>query len=285
MNRIGSLAVHVSCNDIASNGIEPLGIMLTVLLPPDTTEADIELIMQQAADAARAVNVEIIGGHTEITDAVTRPIISSTAVGRAETGEVKRSSMCPGNRIIVTKKLAMEGTGILANEYERRLRGSLSEEELNRARAMLDDISVIKEGIIAGKLGTSAMHDITEGGVLGAVWELCHLSGTGALIEEAALPLDAVTVKICNLLGVNPLRLISSGSMMIVAPAGKAEKILHALAEVGIEAACIGVVTEAEKGIRMMPKGDAAGGSASDCLGATTIEPPVSDEIYKDLWK
>ncbi|MDR2156648.1 MAG: AIR synthase family protein [Clostridiales Family XIII bacterium] len=286
-DRIGSLAVHVSCNDIASNGVEPLGVMLTVLLPPDTTEQEIETIMAQAAETAKQLGVEIIGGHTEITDAVTKPIVSSTAVGRgvAKSGFAESDAISgaggggraqsgtrirPGDRILVTKKLAMEGTGIIASDHAETLAGVLTAEELRHAVSMLDRISVVKEGVLAGSIGTTGMHDVTEGGVLGAVWELCRLADAGAEIWREAIPLDPVTVKICGHFGLDPLRLISSGSMLIVAHPKEGGDILQALRAAGTEVTEIGLVKEREEGLRLVS-------------GAIRlpIEAPQSDEIYK----
>jgi hydrogenase expression/formation protein HypE len=293
--RIGSLAVNVSCNDIASNGVEPLGILLSVLLPPETTEAEIADIMEQAAEAAEKIGVEIIGGHTEITEVVRRPVITATAIGRA-TGKPARheqhkqqhkrdGSFCvasrhngddsstgvagpvrAGDRLIVTKALALEGTGIIAAEHADRLTGVLTPAELAEARAMLDNISVVTDGVVAAKAGVSGMHDITEGGVLGAVWELCELNGVGAELNAAALPVPSVTRKVCEHLGIDPLRLISSGSMLIAAPEQTAEAVRAALAGAGIDATEIGVVTERADGVR---------------LDGEEIAPPESDEIYR----
>ena len=269
--RIGSLAVHVSCNDIAARGIEPLGIMLTVLLPPGVTEGDIRTIMSQAAEAAEELNIEIIGGHTEITEAVTRPVISATAIGSVDTRRPGAEPPKPGDKILVTKKLAMEGTGIIALERGDELRGFLTVDEIGRARAMLDGISVVREGAVAGRVGFTAMHDITEGGVLGALWELCTLWSLGAKIDEDLLPIDDVTRKISDYYGLDPLRLISSGSMMIFARPGQAEDIKAALKGEAYVTE-IGEVKGASEGITMW-RGKAG--------GPVAVDPPGSDEIYR----
>jgi hydrogenase expression/formation protein HypE len=283
--RIGSLAVTVSCNDIASNGVEPLGLLLSVLLPPETTEAEIEEIMGQAAETAEKIGVEIIGGHTEITPVVNQPVITATAIGRAVRGinsfwsadggaiggREKKCAVCRGDRLIVTKSLAMEGTGIIAASHENELLDVLSVSELAEALAMLDNISVVKDGVTAARIGVSGMHDITEGGLLGAVWELCELNGVGAEVHEDALPVADVTRKICSHFGIDPLRLISSGSMLIAAPEKSAKAVLAALEKAGVKATEIGIIAERESGLRLV----GADGKA------TEIAPPESDEIYR----
>lgn len=292
--RIGSLAVHVSCNDIAAGGVEPLGLLLSVLLPPETTEGDIAEIMEQAADAAAQIGVEIIGGHTEITPVVKQPVITATAIGRAVPGP--SPVVKPGDRLIVTKLLAMEGTGIIAATQAEKLTGVLTPEELSESIKMLDSISVVTDGVTAARAGASNMHDITEGGVLGAIWEVCELNGVGAEIREDDLPIAAVTRKVCAHFGLDPLRLISSGSMLIVAPQQAADPICAALADAGIRATEIGIVTEREAGVRMARAAGGGGDKRSGERGANAndsergtaesssylvIEPPESDDIYK----
>jgi len=271
IEKIGSLAVHISCNDIASNGIEPIGLLLTVLLPEGTTEKDIEDLMGQAAEAAEELKVEIIGGHTEITKAVEKPVIISTAVGR---GAKKTSiiKMKPGDNIYVTKTVGLEGTGIIATDKKDEARKILTKEELAMAEKMTDMVSVVPEGVIAGKIGVSGMHDITEGGVLGAVWEMCRVSGTGALIKREDIPISKVTEKVCQSYGIDPLRLISSGSMLIIAPPEEnSHKIEKAMQEAGIRLTLIGTVTDESEGLTLV----SSDGEKS------IIEPPESDEIYK----
>lgn len=258
---IGRLSIHISCNDIASNGIQPLGIMLAVMLPEGTTEDDVENIMKQAAKAAEAMEVEIIGGHTEITPAVNKPVIVSTAIGR-DVKNRERFDVKPGDIIFMTKQCGLEGTGIIASDREEDVRKILSEDEISHAKAMLDRVSVVKEGVAAGRIGVCAMHDITEGGVLGAVWEMCHVAGLGAEISQSLIPIDPVTLKVSDLFDINPLRLISSGCMIIIARPEKKETLMNAIEDI----TCIGEIKEKSYGIMM---------------DGAEIAPPDSDEIYK----
>lgn len=269
---IGRLAVHITCNDIASNGVEPLGIMLAVLLPPGTTAGDVRRIMEQASEVSEELGVEIIGGHTEITPAVNRPVIVSTAVGRALAGGSQRASgMMPGDLIYMTKYAGLEGCGILASDYESELAGVLSAEELAEARDYLKRVSVLKEGVAAGKVGTSGMHDITEGGVLGAVWELAEIADAGLRLHKEAIPVTGIIRKITDHFGIDPLRLISSGSMMIIVHPDRASELEAALTSVRVSFARIGEVRPREEG-RMIVDADG---------GETIIDPPGSDELYR----
>ncbi len=191
--------------------------MLTVMLPEGTTEEQVEEIMKQAGEASEELGVEIIGGHTEITPAVNKPVIVSTAIGRgAKWSSQQAENMKPGDYILMTKQAGLEGTAIIAGDFKDELAGLLSEEEFREAEEMMRQVSVVREGVIAGRIGTAGMHDITEGGVLGAVWEMCDIAKTGAEVWVDQIPVAAVTKKICDHFDIDYLRLISSGSMMIM---------------------------------------------------------------------
>ena len=271
VNDIGRLCIHISCNDIASNGIEPVGILLSVMLPEGTTEDDLSAIMEQAADAAEECGVEIVGGHTEITTAVNQPVIVSTAIGRGKKGQsASAEKIKVGDCILMTKSAGIEGTGIIAGDYEEELAEFLSEEEINEAKALLSKISVVKDGMAAGSIGTHGMHDVTEGGILGAVWEMCRIAGVGAELLDEAIPVEAVTKKICAHYDIDYLRLISSGSMIIMASPDKKSAILEKLEAEGVAAREIGRILTIEEGLYLLKDGE-----------KQEIEPPRADELYK----
>lgn len=271
VNDIGRLCIHISCNDIASNGIEPVGILLSVMLPEGTTEEDISAIMEQAADAAEECGVEIVGGHTEITTAVNQPVIVSTAIGRGKKGQSASAEKIEiGDCILMTKSAGIEGTGIIAGDYEEELAAFLSKEEIQQAKALLSKISVVKDGMAAGSIGTHGMHDVTEGGILGAVWEMCRIAGVGAELWDEAIPVEEVTKKICAHYDIDYLRLISSGSMIIMASPDKKSAILEKLEAEGVAACEIGRILPVEEGLYLLKDGEMQG-----------IEPPRADELYK----
>lgn len=274
---IGRLAIHITCNDIASNGVQPLGIMLAVMLPEGTTADDVEHIMGQAAETAAELKVEIIGGHTEITPAVKQPVIVSTAIGKAVNGTSQSgNNMEAGDLVMMTKSAGLEGSGIIACDYGDKLTGYMTEEELQTAVSFLDRVSVVAEGIAAGRVGTHGMHDITEGGILGAVWEMCQIAGKGVQIWEDKIPMEPETEKICEFFNIDPLRLISSGSMVIIVPAGKQNEMESAMAEAGVTCSIIGKIEDKEHGIKLMRE---QGSEAID------IAPPSSDELYRVVGK
>ena len=243
---IGYLAVQINCNDIYSAGAEPMGVLLTVLLPPESDEALLEEIMAGSLRAAEERNIEILGGHTEVTDAVTKPLISAAVIGKTRnrkmlaTGDAKS-----GQDVVMTKWAGTEGTAILAKEWEEGLRAYLTEEELKTAQDMKHFLSVGEESVIAFEHGAAAMHDATEGGILGAVWEVAECSGLGVDVFVENIPVKEETKKICAAMHIDYLRLISSGTMIIATENGA--ELVEKLQAAGIEAAVIGKLTEGGK--------------------------------------
>lgn len=270
-NNVGELAVHISCNDIASCGIEPLGLMVTILCPVGTTEAELERVMEQVCFTAAELNVEIIGGHTEVTPAVNRMVLSTTCIGKALKNELVSSTGArAGDSIVITKSAGLEGTAIIANDFEHKLSGIISSDELNLAKSFIKSISVVKEGVLAGKFGATSMHDITEGGVLGAAWEVAEASGTGIVIYKDNIPVESVTNSICQALDLDVLKLISSGCMFITCSDG--EGLVKLLESNSIKATLIGTVTSNRDERVLISEKD----------GTTIIiESPGSDELYK----
>ncbi len=267
-NEIGRIAVHVSCNDIAASGAEPIGIMVTLLIPPGASMASVEKIMKQLANTATASNVDILGGHTEVTDAVNRFVINVTAVGKTiGKNVVKTSGARPGDSLILTKTAGLEGTAILAFGNQKELAKQFGSPLVIEGKKLMALLSVVKEGMIAARQGVHAMHDVTEGGVLGAVWEMCDASGCGAEIYKDSIPVLEVTKTICNYFNINPLKLISSGCMLIAAESGPT--LIETLADQGIQATVIGKATEKRSRLLFTES------------GAVMIPSPKSDELYK----
>lgn len=242
----GPLAVYVSCNDIAACGAKPVGILITLLLPIGSEEELLKELMKGVHETASKIGIEVLGGHSEITSSVVKPVISATAIGFADKDKfVTSSGAKPGDDIIVTKFLGLEGSAILASDFEEFLKGKISDKTIKTAQGFIDKISVIDEGIIAAEIGVSAMHDITEGGLLGASFEVAEASGVGVDIYQDALPILPETREICQAFDINPLGLISSGSMLICTPKG--DEVVKALKSHDIPAAIIGKVTSGGK--------------------------------------
>lgn len=266
-NHAGTIGVHICCNDIASAGVKPLGILVTILAPPSASLEDIANIMVEVNAACDVLEIDVLGGHTEVTDGVNRIILSITAIGKGRRDDfVTTGGAQLNNEIVVTGFAGLEGTAILAKDYSDYLCGKLGKELVLRAQGLLKDISVVKTGLLCAKFGINAMHDATEGGIIGAIWEVAEASGYGAYIYKNAIPIMQETLEISAALKIDPYKLISSGSMVIATKDGKG--LVEFLLENGIEAKVVGNIIEKDMIINIHGKEE-------------TIAPPESDEIYK----
>ena len=267
---IGRIAVHVACNDIASSGLSPRCLLLSLVAPPETTPEEIAALVDQAASAAESLGVEIVGGHTEISDAVRRFVVNTTAVAFSEGRPVVTSSGGQaGDALLMTRSAGIEGTAILAADRSATLAGVLTGQEIVEAQRYVERISVVRDGVVAGREGAHAMHDATEGGILGAVWELAEASRLGCVVDKDSIPIDVLTSRICSALAIDPLRLISSGSMLIATD--HPEDMIAALDRAGVPSVRIGTLT-ADPKRRLM-----AGGVE------TAMQPPGPDELFATL--
>lgn len=237
---IGELAVHVACNDLAANGGTPVGVQIVLLLPEHIQEEQIHEIMEDVHETAAELGVEVIGGHTEITTRVQECVISVTAIGRAPKDRyVTSSGALIGDDLVISKGVAIEATAILARDFAHKLPFVVTQAEIE---TFTKQLSVVPEGLIAAEFGVNAMHDVTEGGLLGAVNEVCQASKVGAEIWEDQVPIPSLTKKIVQHLGLNPLALLSSGSMLMVTSDG--EGLVARLAENKIPAFVVGKITK-----------------------------------------
>ncbi len=267
---IGTLAIQITVNDLASSGAEPVGVMLTVLLPEKVREAKLKLMMSQVEEACKKANVQVIGGHTEVTPVVNQPVISVCGVGKVKDGKlVSTAGARPGMDILVSKWIGIEGTSILAKEKEEELSGRFSTSFIDKAKNLDVYISVLSEAAVAVQSGVSAMHDVTEGGIFGALWEMAEASGVGLEIDTKKIPIRQETVEICEFFGINPYKLISSGCMLMAAEDGN--KLVRELEKAGIPASIIGKATEGND--RVLLNGDER----------RFLEPPKTDELYEAL--
>lgn len=269
-HRLGWLAVHVACNDVAASGAEPVGVQVALLLPEDTTDALIAEIMTDIDSACAQLGIEIIGGHTEITSQVERPLIVTTAIGRASRHRyVTSAGSSPGDIIYVTRGVGYEGTAILAIDFASLLRDRVDVAVLERAQTFLDHISVVPEALAAAAAGATAMHDITEGGFYGALWEISMAGGPGYSVRVADVPVLPETRAICAALHLDPLGLISSGSLLITAPPDVA--LIDAVRAVGGTATAVGEVVEGKREL-WLPDGS-----------RRELDAPVEDELWRFL--
>ena len=255
---IGWYVVCVNSNDIAAMGAVPKWLLVTLLLPEDaTTPAMVRDIMAQLTQACTEFDIALCGGHTEVTPAVTQPVVIGQMMGVTHKNALFTSADARvGDTLILTKGLGIEATAIIAREREAQLREKCDAQFLEQAKNYLTNpgISVLKDAQIAiATGGVHAMHDVTEGGVSTAAYELATAAGLGVvlysdkLIGSPILYAD-ITRTLCDMFALNPLGVISSGAMLIASEPEKGETICQALNAVGINADIIGKFLPSEDG-------------------------------------
>jgi hydrogenase expression/formation protein HypE len=250
---LGRQAVIVNANDIATSGADPRWLLATVMLPPGSSTAEALHLLGGLSEACRELDVAPVGGHSEVTAAVTQPLVAGTMLGLLRRSDLRdKRSAHEGDRLILTKALAVEGTALLANELAGRLtEAGMGQDELARCRALAGLLSIVPEARIAATYaGVHAMHDITEGGLATALVELSVACGREIAVERHAIPVYEETTRLCTLLGVDPLGLIGSGSLLICCAPEQAEALLEALRAGGIAATDIGVLGQRGVGVR-----------------------------------
>lgn len=253
---IGWYAVHINANDLACMGARPAWFLATILLPEGAAPSLAEDIFQQVLDACQGMEVELVGGHFEITYGLERPILVGAMLGEVERERLVRGSGAqPRDCLVLTKGIAIEGTAVLAREAgEALLRLGVTAAVLEEARGYIfrPGLSVVREALLAVEsVPVHAMHDPTEGGLATALHELATASGVGAAVQEVAIPVLACTEAICRAAGLQPLGLLASGALLIAVPPAHCDALLARLAEAGIAAACIGTVTQPSAGVIM----------------------------------
>jgi len=243
---IGWYALNVNANDIACLGATPRWFLATVLLPESATVESAQHVLRDIADAAQQLGIVLVGGHTEITAGLDRPIVSGAMVGTFAGGHVLRPELArPGDAVLLVRGIAIEGTALLARECARTLEPLLGPELLARCQRFLTDpgISVLRPArLLVEELGPALhyLHDPTEGGLATGLHELATACGTGILVLESALLVYPETQAVCRALGLDPLGLIASGALLAVVEQEAAERALAILAEAGVSATRLG---------------------------------------------
>ncbi len=250
---IGWYAVHVNANDVAASGATPRWFLATLLAPESVTSEQIATIFGQITDACRSLGVTLIGGHTEITYDLERPIIVGMMLGEARRSDITATSAAePGDRIILTKGIAIEGTSVLARDASDALiRRGVTRETIEQAREYLYDpgISVVADATTARASATvHCMHDPTEGGLITGLQEIAVAAGVGVRIDETKIPVLTQTRQFCDALALDPLGLLASGALVMTVPEKEARPLLRGMEAKGISAYDIGEVVHASDG-------------------------------------
>lgn len=255
-DQIGAYAVHVNANDVACLGARPAWFLATVLLPEDATPDVAEEIFEQIRTACAALDVALIGGHTEVTLDLDRPIVAGTMLGEVDAQSLVRPQNArAGDHLLLTKGIAIEGTALLAREAGQALRDrGVQASVIESASRLLTEpgISVVRDAHAACRAGPPhAMHDPTEGGLATALLELAQAAGLQARVRLADVPVLEETTAICAALDLDPLGLLASGALLIAVGSEQCDAVRQALEIDEIGAACIGDLASGEGGVIM----------------------------------
>jgi len=272
---IGWLAVNINANDVSTFGVEPAFFLSCILLPEKADRKSVETISSQMNKAAKELGIAIIGGHCESTPGLTAPMVVGCAMGVTEKGNyVTAAGAKAGDKIIMTKAAGIEGTAILASDRMQKLKKTMDPSTLKKAREFFKMISVVHEASIVFKTGgVHAMHDPTEGGVIGAIHEMADASGLGVKIIEKKIRVQPETTEISKFYQIDPLQLIASGSLLIAAKPGSADKITRALAKESIPSEIIGEFTPSPQDRKIVRKSGKI----------ESLERPITDHLWQAL--
>lgn len=273
VERVGYLAVHVAANDVAVRGASPLWFMPTVLLPEGSGLDLARRIFRDMSTALRELGGCAVGGHTEVSPGVSKPIVVMAAMGYAEGRVVLTRGARPGDYVVAAGRLGGEGVSVVAWDFEERLRSAgVPSWVVERARSYANEVSVVRAAL-AVKDFVSAMHDPTEGGLVQALRELALASGVSLRVDLRKVRLDPVVIEVASAVGLDPLRLLSSGSLVATVPEDRLADAVSALEGVGAPCSVIGRVERGPAGLLVLEDGERR----------ELVTRDVVDEIYK-LW-
>lgn len=246
----GWIIVHIGASDVAVMGIKPQFLTYTLLLPPGTPEDYIGALVRSVSDNARSLGMAVVGGHTGFYGAVTAPVIGGITVWGFGREFVTPAGARVGDAIVVTKGAAVEAAGLLAYELrDKLLAAGIAPELVDRARRRFREMSVVADaGIAAASGGVHAMHDATEGGLARGLWEIAEASGVGLLVERHRVPVPEDIDAVCRCFSLDPLEVISEGTLVLTCDPGRCEPLLAAFREAGIPAAAIGRIAPLAEG-------------------------------------
>lgn len=261
--------IQKGANNLAAGGAEPVAAMIALLLPENAEEPLVKALMAEAEAKCGELSMQIAGGQTRISSAVTMPVATVTCFGRLWNGALPGAKAKPGQAVVISKWIGLQGTALLANQYREKLLSRYPAYLVEEAEDFDRYLSVIQEAATAVKSGVCTMHDVSEGGIFGALWELAERSGVGLTIDMKKLPLRQETVEVCECCNVNPYTLLSGGCLLMTAKDGPG--LAEALAAEHIPAVIVGRVTDSRD--RILINEDEV----------RYMDRPQNDEIFRQL--
>lgn len=264
------LLIGRCANSLAAAGSAPIAAMIGLMLPEEAEEAEVKTLMQQAESACAGLKMQVAGGHSTVSSAVRRPVVSITAYGMVPQDQaVQKKQTAPGQDIVLTKWIGLEGTALLADRYRESLLTRYPAYLIEEAAGFTRYHSILPEAAVAVKSGVCSMHDASEGGIFAALWELAESAGVGLTIDLKKLPIRQESVEVCEHVGVNPYELLSGGCLIITTEDGLG--LVRALEEAHIPASIVGKITDSRD--RLILNEDEV----------RYMDRPKMDEVYRLL--
>ena len=256
-DQIGWYAVQVNANDLACRGATPLWFLVTLLVPDSFSETDAESVLGQIIEACHKLGVSLIGGHSEVTYGIDRPIVMGAMLGEVDRDRlIVTGGAQEGDSVVVTKGIAIEGSAVLAREQAGALlRGGVSQQDIETAAGWIIDpgISVVADARAACQaVNVHSLHDVTEGGLVTSLREVAQASGLGIAIEEGSIPVLPECTAICQALNIDPLGLLGSGALLVTLLPSEVPALQNALVELGTDGWEIGMMIGPEEGMQMI---------------------------------
>lgn len=265
---MAALAVYKAGNNIVCSGAEPVAIAVSMILPAGFQESVLKEYMKSMNEAAEKLKVEIAAGDTKISEHVQVPVLTVTGFGKVSSeNSMEGRSVCAGQELVVSKWIGMEGALLVVQAKEEELQGRYPYALLDRIKAMKHEMTVLLEAATAIKSDVSAMHDLSEGGILGGLWEFAEKHGVGLEIDIKKIPVKQEIIEICEYYELNPYALRSGGSLLMAVNNGS--NLVWELNKLGIEASVIGRITDGNDRIIMNQE------------EKRYLDLPQADEIYK----
>jgi hydrogenase expression/formation protein HypE len=230
-SEVGAYAVVINANDVAVMGVRPRWFLAAVLLPRGTREDTVRELFAELRTALDRVGAVLIGGHAEVTGAVSQPVVVGQMLGHRGDGRIVTSGgATPGDVVLQVGPAPVEGAAVLALRFADRL-GALDEDVRAAAAAATDEpgISVVEAALAAAELGATAMHDPTEGGLAAGLHEVAVASDVALSVDEDAVVWFTPGVEVCAALDADPWATLASGALLATFPApavGQAERVL-----------------------------------------------------------
>lgn len=261
-------SIHKCVNNIATSGAEPIAIMLTIILPEFQKESFLKNVMEVAEETSKCLNIQIVGGHTTVSNACSQAMVVCTGYGRAKKEEVRTTrGIQPGQDIVVSKWIGLEGTCKIANSNSEELLTRYPAHLVQEAIEFEKYISIVPEAATATKSDVCVMHDVSEGGILGALWEMAESSGVGLTVDLKKIPIKQETIEICEFFNLNPYELLSGGCLLMTTNDGIG--LVRQLEINKIPAVMIGKITDEKKRILINEE------------EIRFLDKPKQDEIYR----